>query len=180
MKYLNILKNKSADQQTTVGFTLIETILYSAILVIFLSFSYTLLNSFLKISNQSRSSIEVSDEANFILSKINYALNQAQLISFPATNTSSLVSLEIIDYNNIKNRFDISGNNIFFSKNGVGATVLNSSTTIVSFFSVDNNYHNDSRATALKINFTVKKKLVGFQIGELASTTISTTYVLQQ
>ncbi len=167
-------------KNSATGFTLIETILYSAILVIFLSFSYTLLNSFLKISNQSRSSIEVSDEANFILGKINYALNQAQSISFPATNTSSVVSLEIIDYNNVKNRFDISGSNIIFSKNGIGAKILNSSTTVVSFFSVDNNYHNDSKATALKINLTVKKKIVGIQIGQLASTTISTTYVLQQ
>ena len=161
------------------GFSLIETLLYSAILVIFLGFSYTLLNSFVKISNQSRSSIEVSDEANFILSKMNYALNQASRISFPATNTSSTLALEVIDYNNNINRFDILGNNIFFSKNGVGATVLNSSTTIISFFSVENNYHNDSRALALKVNFTVKKKLAGIQFGELASTTISTTYVLQ-
>lgn len=162
------------------GFTFIETLLYSAILVIFLGFSYTLLTSFLKISNQSRSSIEASDEANFILSKINYSLNQAQYISFPATNTSSLIALEIYDYNNIKNRFDISGNNILFSRNGLSTTTLNSSTTIISYFSIDNNFQPDSNTSGLKINFTVKQKSVGIQFGELASTTISTTYVLQK
>ncbi len=173
-------KNSFKDKKNF-GFTLIETLVYASILVIFLGFSYLLLASFINVSTQTRSNIEVGDEANFILGKINWGLNQIQYVTVPATNTATTVALEIVDVNGQKNRFQISGNDMVISKNGAGTTTLNSSTTVISAFSAESRYYSDTISNSINVSFTVKKKQVGYSANpNLASTTVSTSYVIQQ
>ncbi len=94
------------EQSRYTGFTLIETVIYIALLSVITTFMIGVLYQIIGSQNQNRSKIEVESEANFMLQKIGWALSGAQTINQPAVNaTASTLSV---------NRYTASQNPVVF------------------------------------------------------------------
>lgn len=75
------------------GFTLIETIVYIAILGIFLTSTILCVFSISQNADLFNLKNTTSDEGTFVLSKVNVALTNAKLITSPSTGYSQTLSI---------------------------------------------------------------------------------------
>lgn len=112
--------------QTARGFTLIEAIIYIALISIMLGFTVLVISQMMDTQRRLKSKIELEAEADFILRKLNWALTNAQNVSQPPLNSSS--SVLSIDKNGGSENplvFDLAGGDIRLSRGGGAATALN-------------------------------------------------------
>ncbi len=158
------------------GFTLIETILYSAILAIFILFTFLLVNQLLLSNAQTRDNLEVAEDAEFILGKINWAMSTAQILSHPATNTQEAI-LEVNDSSGQVRNFKIKTGDLVLTIATGDPLPLNSPKTQITSFLADNIYDFDTGKTLVKLRFKVEKR-PDPNTAVIASTTIETTYEL--
>lgn len=110
------------------GFTLIETIIYAVLISMIIGFSSFVVYQIINTQEMLKAKIELEEEANFILQKINWALAGASVINQPAANATS-TTLSINKANFIQNPliFDLNNKNIRLSRGGSEAVVLNNS-----------------------------------------------------
>lgn len=159
------------------GFTLVETILYVAILAIFLLLSFLAIEPLLSSNNQSRDSVEVNEDAEFILGKLNWALSGASYVREPATNTAAAI-LETVDGLGTSYRFEPLGDYLTLALPGGAPFALNSSSTKVALFAIENIYDIDTDETIIKIKFKVERQPGQLRARVTSSTTIETSYAI--
>lgn len=118
------------------GFTLIETIIYIALLSIIMSGA--LITSYQLIDGASTldSKATTQEEGNFVLRKINWALTGAQVIATPIAGCNSALAVSKYDGTSIAIR--LSSGKVEISESGVGGAYLpitteNASTTCLKF-----------------------------------------------
>lgn len=160
------------------AFSLIETIIYVAILAMFILFAFLLFNQLLASNAQARNNLEVSEDAEFILGKINWAMSSAQSLAQPATNTTSAI-LDIRTAIGESRRFEVQGGDMVLGVAGGAPVRLNGLKTQITIFSADNIYDIDTNQILLKVRFKVDKRPeAGSIVPVTASTSLETTYAL--
>ena len=105
------MKNYSSQR----GTTLLETIIYVGLLTFIMSASLVSVYQILSTSSSNTSKVVVEQEANFIISKISWALNNA-VINTPGPNSSGS-SLSVTSGGNTI-IFALSGNDITIKESG--------------------------------------------------------------
>ncbi len=97
------------------GSTLIEVLIYIAMLAAILFSTVLVFYQIVRSYNHNRSIIEVEEEANFVMRKIAWILTGASRVNVPAPNTnSSTLSID---------KFNYSGNPIVVSLESGNATI---------------------------------------------------------
>ena len=160
------------------AFSLIETIIYVAILAMFILFAFLLFNQLLSSNSQARHNLEVTEDAEFILGKINWAMSSVQNLAQPATNTASVI-VDIRTATGESRKFEVVSGDMMLTVGGGTPTRLNGFQTQVATFSADNIYDIDTSQVLLKIRLKVDKRPeAGGSVSVTASTTLTTTYAL--
>lgn len=160
------------------GFTLLETILYVAILLSFMLASFMVVEELLADSRQNRDYLEVTEEAEFIGGKINWMFSSAKYLTQPATNTTAAI-IDIITPSGETRRLYQSGEDIFMSLNQGAATQLNSPAVKIANFTAQNIYDIDTNEALVKVNLKVEREPTPELEAVIASTTLETTYEIQ-
>lgn len=89
------------NTKTQSGFTLIEMIFYMLFITFIIGGSLGIVYQLLRNSDSLKSGTAVEEEANFILKKIIWVLNDASVINLPAVNgTSASLSVNKQDFAN--------------------------------------------------------------------------------
>jgi len=160
------------------GLTLIETLLYSGILAIFMLFTFLLVSELLSSNAQTRDNIEVIEEAEFILGKVNWAMSDAAYITLPATNTVAAL-LDVGASTGESRRFEVAaGGGLSLSIGGATGVRVNSAKTRVTLFGAENIYDPDTGQILIKIKLKVEKEVGAETVSVIASSTLETTYAL--
>lgn len=140
------------------GLTLIEVVIYVALLSIFLSFSIGTMYGLLESQSQNRRRIETQEEANFLMAKIEWALSDASAINFPAAGASSSV-LSVDKYGFSANPvvFDVSSGTMRLARGGGAPAALSDGNVVVSQASFTHNAALNGAPESVAISFTVSE-----------------------
>jgi len=137
---------------TNNGFTLIEVILYVAIVTIVITalvqFAIVIVNNNTKSATQQ----EVYNNARFISEKIKYEIRNASGIN--SLSTSQII-LATTDVNTNPTTVSLSGNNIFIKRAGFAPINLNSTYTTISNLSFINYSSSDLKTKNIQYTFTI-------------------------
>lgn len=156
------------------GFTLVEVIIYAALVSLMAEFSIFSTNQIIKNNNLVRAKIEVEEEMNFILRKIDWAMSGANAINQPAGGaTSTVLSVNKINFFQNPIVFDLNNGNVRLSKGGSGFSELNSRSVTVSKFIFEHIAASGAMPTAVKAMVTVNSKTANY------SKTIEMLYYLR-
>lgn len=148
------------------GFTLIETIIYLALFSILMAGILSSVYILFESSDRNQSKATLQEEKEYLLGKINWALNGAQTISTPAANASGSF-LSAIKYDTTATQVGISGTNMTF--NGV---TLNNSNVKVTNLTFIHTYAGGANPESLEAGFTLSIGTPnGMTISQIASTT---------
>ncbi|KKR78338.1 MAG: hypothetical protein UU23_C0001G0102 [Candidatus Curtissbacteria bacterium GW2011_GWA1_40_9] len=124
------LNSQQSTKHLKKGFTLIELIMYMALMSIFLVVLSELFLSILEVRKESEATSGVEQDARYILSRLYYDLNRASSITTPATPGSSSSTLVAI-ISGDTNSYSASGGNLTLTNNA-GTNNLNSSASSIS------------------------------------------------
>lgn len=118
------------------GFTLIETLIYSGLFAIVVSFSVIIFYQIVSLEAQNRTRRDVETEADFLMRKIIWALNSTQSVSSPAAGaTSSVLTLARYNFSGNPLTFDISLGTARLSRaGGVAVPLTGSNISITQMF----------------------------------------------
>ncbi|MEK7546797.1 MAG: hypothetical protein AAB536_01305 [Patescibacteria group bacterium] len=132
MKKNGILRGYAKNFPPTAGFTLIETLLYSALFSMVIGFSIIIFYQVLSSESQNRARREVETEADFLMRKITWALSSAQSVSQPAVGaTSSVLTLNKYGFSQNPLTFDAySGTARLSRAAGTPVSLTNGSVTV--------------------------------------------------
>lgn len=163
------------------GFTLIEILLYSAILSIFIGLAFFMVSQTLDTTRKLRSKLEVTEETEFITKKIDWAIIDASAITSPAQNaTSTTLTVNKTNFSNNPLSFTWDGLNVYLTRGASSPPIqLNNSKMRVSsvlFENVRDSVNDQSilRVTIVGQNRSINDPNNFFNV----STTIQTAYTL--
>lgn len=143
--------NKTTQQRVQAGFTLIELILYMAIITIVLGalipFAWDIIGGSVKSSAEQ----EVSSQGRYVSERIKLEIRDASGITSVAAGTISLTNFSP-DTTTV---IDLSGGKIRVNKNGSGAINLNSDDTSVTALTFTNYTSADNKTKNIQFNFTI-------------------------
>ncbi len=107
------------------GFTLVETLVYSGLFAIVISFAVIIFYQIVSLESQNRTRREVETEADFLMRKIVWALNSAESVSSPAAGaTSSVLTLSRYNFSQNPLTFDVSSGSVRLGRGGGTAAPL--------------------------------------------------------
>ncbi|MBI2013729.1 MAG: prepilin-type N-terminal cleavage/methylation domain-containing protein [Candidatus Colwellbacteria bacterium] len=142
------------------GFTLIETIIYAAILALTIGFVLSATYQIILGSEDIERIAAVEEEANFILGKFRWAMASASDINSPASGVSGdSLSIDRFNYNDNPVEFDLNGTNIRIQKNNGGWLELNSERTIISNLEFTHIASVGDRPAGVRINLDIQDYL---------------------
>ena len=143
--------SKFINLKSRVGFTLIELILYMALMSIFLIVLSELFISTLEVRKESEATSSVEADGRYILSRLSYDINRAQSVSVPQVPVNSDSTLTLVISGGPSTYAQVSGN--LTLTNSLGTNNLNGSGSTVSSL----NFQRIGTGTAptIKIDFTL-------------------------
>jgi len=147
------------------GTTMVELLLYMAILTILLIALTSIFTSALDSQSESSATSSVEQDGNYILARLGYDIHRAQSINIPATNGGSANNFQIV-INGANNTYSVDGNNNLVLTNNLGSNNLNNYGSSVSAFLVQRFGNVGGVENTLKINFTITsrtKRISGFE-----------------
>ena len=167
------LMHKKFIQSNKTGFTLIESIIYLALFVIIIGGGMVAVYQIIQSTDTAYNHVILQGEANFLLRKIDWALNGATSIitPFDATPTTNLVVNKDIGGSLTQLTFTLTDGNITLERDSLGANTLNSSS-----ITVDSLYFKQDPTDSITADFT----LTTLQAGKPATQSFSTTKYLRQ
>lgn len=139
------------------GFTLVELLVYMALLAIFLIVLTDILVSILNVRTESEATSLVEQDGRFIIARLSHDINQASTINIPATTGGSGGTLEIV-INSDNHTYSLSGNKLQLT-NVLGTNNLNGSETKVTSL----NFQRVGNATGkdtIRINMAIESTTV--------------------
>lgn len=152
------------------GLTLIEVLIYMAILAVFVSGIFTLFNRALDSAELLRLKAETAANAEFVMRKIEWATSGAKTVNIPtANNFSSQLSIDKFASSSNPVIFALSGEKITLAKAGGAAINLTNDKVRITQFLTEHFSSVDNPST-LKITLTVENKPSG-RFNQVASTT---------
>ncbi len=121
------IRNLKFEIRNSKAFTLVELLVYMALLAIFIIVLTDILVSILDVRTESEATGAAEQDGRFIIARLSHDINQASTINIPTPTGSSGATLEIvIDGDN--HTYTLSGNNLQLT-NSLGTNNLNSSET---------------------------------------------------
>lgn len=143
------------------GFLLIETVIYSFIVAVFLGTLILMAYGIITMNTTLQQRIELSENAKFIQQKIIWASTGATTITSPAVNATS-TSLILTHQETGTHTFDLANGVLRLSTNGSAPRALTNSYVTVSDLVIDNfafstNQRRTLRIRALLTNHNVAK-----------------------
>jgi len=147
------------------GVTLIELILYMAILAVLLTILTSVFVSALDVQSESESSSSVEQDGNYLLARLAYDIHRAQSINIPAANGVTANNFQIV-IGGVNYTYSVDENNNLILTNDSGVNNLNNYGTSISAFSVSRLGNAGGAEDALRITFTVTsraKRISGFE-----------------
>lgn len=121
--------NESKFNRLTSGFTLVELLLYMALLSIWLLVLSGIFISVLETRTESEAVSAVEQDGRFIIARLSYDASRASSVTVPVSLGSTASSLSII-IGGVEYSYAVAGGNLQLT-NDVGTHNLNSSETIV-------------------------------------------------
>ena len=140
------------------GTTIVELLLYMAILSIFLTVLASVFVQALDVQSESQATSSVEQDGNYILARLNYDIHRAQSINIPATNGATANNFQIV-IGGVNYTYSLDANNNLIITNNTGINNLNNYGTSVPAFSVTRLGNVGGIENTLKINFTVTSKV---------------------
>ncbi len=156
------------------GFTLIEMLMYMVLLGFLLVIFVDLFATSIDVQMESQSVSHVNQDASFLLTRLSYDVQRAQLVTIPATAGASTNSLQIT-IDGINYTYALANGNLQVT-NVNGTDVLNSFDTTISSITFQNVKNSIGKAT-IKIILTVTSRIT--QTSGTESKTIQTTIGLR-
>lgn len=131
------------------GFTLIETLIYSAILAIFLAASLLFINSVLSSADKLTAQNEVAANLEFVSKKMDFYLSETKSVLEPAANSSS--SRLATD----SSIFELVNNKVFLTLPGGSSSSITNNRVVVNNFLVEN-FVNEQSSSTLRISLDIQ------------------------
>ncbi len=114
------------------GFTLIETIIYAALVSIIIIFSVLVMYQIIEVQDRLKAKAEIEGEAGFVLQKINWVLGGAYSINQPSAGaTSTTLSINKSNFPQNPLVFDAANGNVRLSRAGGNAIILDNQNVVV-------------------------------------------------
>ncbi len=137
------------------GFSLIEVLIYISLMSLILTGALTLSYQLISSAGTSNKNIIILDEANFMLRKINWAMDGVATINSPAVGASgqTLSVTKTGAANPII--FDLSSGNLRITESGGAAVILNSSRVVVAGLNFKHFAASGNKPESVKASFTV-------------------------
>lgn len=161
-----IFNLKSASWRTQKGVTIVELLLYMAILSILLTILTSIFVSALDVQSESNATSSVEQDGNYILTRLTYDIHRAQSINIPASNGDTSGNFQIV-INGVSYTYSVDASNNLILTDNLGANNLNNYGTSISAFSVQRLGNAGGIENTLKINFTLTsraKRVSGYEI----------------
>lgn len=140
------------------GITLVELLLYMAILSVLLTVLTTIFISALDVQSESSASSSVEQDGNYILAKLEYDMHRAQSINIPSSNGEINSNFQIV-VDGINYTYDIDENNNLILADSLGENSLNNYGSSVSGFSVQRLGNVGGIEDTLRISFTLTGRI---------------------
>ena len=141
------------------GFTLIEVLIYVALISIIIGGSLTVVYQILETNSGVYNKIIIEQEANFLLQKIRWTMTGVSTINSPGVGaTSSSLSVNKINFSENPVIVDLSSSTARMKRGSGQPAVLNSQNVVVENLVFQHLASSSSIPEAIKINITVSKK----------------------
>ncbi|MEK7114455.1 MAG: prepilin-type N-terminal cleavage/methylation domain-containing protein [Patescibacteria group bacterium] len=142
------------------GFTLIEVLIYSALIAMIISGSLIAVYQIIEGSDSIQNKIIMEQEANFLISKIRWALTGATTIISPTIGaSSSTLSINKANYSENPIVFDLNLNNLRIKQGSGNPAILNNQNIAINNLIFEHLTASGSGPEGLKISLTVNNKL---------------------
>ena len=148
------------------GTTIVELLLYMAILSIFLTVLTSVFVQALDVQSESQATSSVEQDGNYILARLNYDIHRAQSINIPETNGAPPTNSFQIVIDGVDYTYSLDVNNNLIITNNAEVNNLNNFGSSVTAFSVTRLGNVGGIEDNLKISFTVTskvKRISGFE-----------------
>lgn len=163
MKIIKFFKKINLVSQK--GITVVELLLYMAILSVLLSILTSIFVSALDVASESNATSSVEQDGNYILAKLAYDIHRAQSINIPSANGTTNNNFQII-IGGVNYTYSVDINSNLILTNNLGSNNLNNYGSSVSAFLVQRLGNTGGVENTLKINFIVTsrtKRISGFE-----------------
>lgn len=147
------------------GVTIVELLLYMAILSVLLTILTSVFVSALDVQSESNATSSVEQDGNYILARLAYDIHRAKSINIPASNGATNNNFQIV-VGGINHTYFVDANNNLILTNNLGANNLNNYGTSVSAFLVQRLGNVGGTEDTLKINLTItsrEKRVSGYE-----------------
>lgn len=125
-------KRETSGSYLVCGFTLIETIIYAALISVVIGGVLFAVYQMVESRYRLGAFVEVEEESRFLMAKINWALDNLDFISEPALNaTSSVLTLNKLNFSPNPIKIYASGTQAFISYGGGESMPLASESVLV-------------------------------------------------
>ena len=151
----NKFKIENLKLKISNGFTLVELLIYMALLSIFLITLSGIFVNIMEVQLESDATSAVEQDGRFILSRLAYDINSAQVVTTPAGLGTTASNLDFT-VPGISYSYSLNANNLQLSENGQPSN-LNSSETQVSNLTFQR-IGNPLGKHTFKIQFTITSK----------------------
>ena len=158
-------KIKTRRSRFLTGLTLIETIIYTALVFIIISGSLIAVFQVLESNNALYNKIITEQEANFLLRKFSWALSGVSAVNLPAVGaTGSVLSVNKINFSENPLIFDLNTSDIRLKRGFNEPAILNNQNVKINSLIFQHLATVGNTPEAIKINFTVDAQLFGATI----------------
>lgn len=141
------------------AFTLIETIIYTALISVVIGLTVIAVYQIIQFSDSLNKKNIAEEEANFILRKIEWVLAGVSQINSPVSGaTSTVLSVNKINYPSNPIIFDLNSQNLRIKKGGNEPVVLNSQNVSVSNVVFEHIAAIGNKPDAINTNFKINEK----------------------
>lgn len=143
------------------GFTLIEIILYFGLLSIFMLVLVDVFTSSLAIKTESESSSAITQDSNYILSRISFDLTNADVNASNPANSVTILTPQSLQFSksSVTYTYSLNNGNLILDEGGVSAKLngVDTQITSLSFTKIGNS----SGKPTVQIIFTIASRAVG-------------------
>lgn len=165
MRKNKTLNPKPSTLNPDAGFSLIEILIYTALIGIAGSFLSGTLVSILKLQNQQDASAQVNQQINFVLQNVQKAVRDSSLIDMEGNTTSSTLTLRMADSALDPTLIYLSGTTIYLKKGAADPLAL--TTTDVNadqlqFIKVSSSPGHDSVTVTISVSYNTQNSQKSF------------------
>lgn len=147
------MKNHREEKLSKAGFTLIEALIYLALLLLIIGGMLVSVYQIIQASNGSNSKLVINDEANFILRKLNWALTGTSAIVSPGAGFAGTTLVVTRFSSPTSLTFDLNSGNLRLKRGAGTFAELNSRNVVVASLSFQHLAAVGGKPEAVKTDF---------------------------